>query len=287
MTTRKMNLIVKEIKAILGDLAVVEMHEISKNNGLILHGVTIKLDENQTILPTFYLENYDENKTSREIAKEIITDNANALSESKSMRINTDSLFTLDEVKSRITYRLVNKNANEKLLKTIPHREFLDLAIIYAVQFTDETSCKVTNQLIEIWNVTEEELFAIATENTPRLFPVSTKSLFEIVCEMSGIDPELAMMTGMQNNMQIVVTNQHNVNGASTILYPNVIEDLYAKHGKLAVLPSSIHEVIIVPLDDRMTKDDLTEMVRDINSQVVDPSEILSDHAYIYDGEWK
>lgn len=287
MTTRKMNLIVKEIKNILGDFAVVEMHKVSKNNGVVLHGVTIKLEESQNILPIFYLENYDESKTSREIAKEIITDNANALSESKSMGINTDSLFTFDEVKFRIIYRLVNKKANEELLRTIPHREFLDLAIIYAVQFTDEASAKITNALAKNWNVTEEELFALATENTPKLFPVSAKPLLEIICEMMEISPEQAMMMGMQNDMQIVVTNQHNVNGASAILYPNVIEELHAKYGKLAILPSSIHEVIVVPLDDKMIEKRLTEMVKEVNEQVVNIEEVLSDHAYIYDGEWK
>ena len=286
MTTRKMNLIVKEIKAILGDLAVVEMHEISKNNGVILHGVTIKLEESQNILPTFYLENYDESKTSREIAKEIITDNANALSESKSMGINTDSLFTFDEVKFRIIYRLVNKKANEELLKTIPHREFLDLAIIYAVQFTDEASCKVTNELIKAWNVTEEELFNLAMENTPKIHRASIKTLFETICEIGGFSPE-EVSTVAGTDVPIVVTNKSANNGAITILYPNVIEELYAIHGKLAILPSSIHEVLVHPLNEEITEQELTEIVKDVNSQVVDPSEILSDHAYIYDGEWK
>ena len=71
MTTRKINLIVKEIKSILGDNATVEMHEVTKNNGLILHGVTIRFDDSPNVIPNIYIENYDKSHTSREIAKEI------------------------------------------------------------------------------------------------------------------------------------------------------------------------------------------------------------------------
>jgi hypothetical protein len=283
-----MNLIVKEIRNILGDLAVVEMHEVSKNNGVVLHGVTIKLEESQNILPTLYIENYDERKTSREIAKDIITDNANALSETRNIEIKTETLTAFNDfTKSHIVYRLVNKKANEELLKTIPHREFLDLAIIYVVQITDEASAKITNSLAKNWNVTEEELFNLATENTPRIHPISVKSLFDIMCEMMNLTPQEALDAGMVNNTQIVVTNENATNGAIAILYPNAIENIYKVCGPIAILPSSIHEVIVVPFDDKMTEHELTEMVKDVNSQVVDPSEILSDHVYIYDGEWK
>lgn len=290
MTTRKMNLVVKEIESILGDNVKVEMHEVTKNNGLILHGVTIRFEDSLAAVPTLYLENYDETHTSREIAKEIITDNAIALEQSKEItEVNPENLMIFsDFVKSHICYHLVNKKANEELLKTVPHREFLDLVIIYTVQITNEASMKVTNQLLSEWNVNEETLYELAKENTPKLFSISIRSMFDTMLELMNLTREEAVMMGMpENDTQIIATNIHGLNGATVILYPNVIEELYAKHGKFAVLPSSIHEVIIVPMNEELTESNLTQMVQEVNEQVVSIDEILSDHAYIYDGEWK
>ena len=71
-------------------------------------------------------------------------------------------------------------------------------------------------------------------------------------------------------------------------MYPNVIESLYEKYGSFAVLPSSIHEVIVIPMENaNFSEEDLTQMVQDVNGECVNAEEILSDHAYIYNGEWK
>lgn len=290
MTTRKMNLVVKEIKNILGDNVKVELLEVAKNNGIILHGITIRFEDSSSAVPTLYLENYDEKKTSREIAKEIITDNAVAIEQSKEIaEIDPEILTTFNDfVKSHICYRLVNKNANEELLKTIPHRTFLDLAIIYVTQITDEASAKITNGLMNTWNVNEETLYELAMENTPKLHPVSIRSMFEMMLDLMNLTKEEALMMGIPDNeTRIVVTNEYTSYGAITILYPNVAEEIYAKHGKFAILPSSIHEVIVIPMNNGMDEEDLTQMVQEVNAQCVNIDEVLSDHVYIYDGEWK
>ena len=290
MTKRKINLVLKEIKAILGENnASVELREVTKNNGVVLHGVTIRFKDSSMIVPTLYIENYDEKKTSREIAKEIIADNAMALENSNEIaKIDPEIFMDFNGfVKSHICYRLVNKKANKELLKTVPHRDFLDLAIIYVVQITDEASMKVTFQNADIWNVTEQELFNLATENTPRLFPAYIRSMFDTMLEKMEIAREDAIALEIQNSGQIVVTNEQCLNGATTMLYPNVIENLYEKYGNFALLPSSINEVIIFPMNENIDPDELTQMVKEVNQQCVSMEEILSDHAYIYNGEWK
>lgn len=291
MTKRKINLIVKEIKAILGeDNATVELREVTKNNGVILHGVTIRFKNSSMIVPTLYVENYDEKKSSREIAKQIIADNAKVLEQHDEIaKIDPEILTDFNGfVKSRICYRLINKEANKELLKTLPHRDFLDLAVIYTVQITDEASMKVTFQNADIWNVTEQELFDLATENTPRLFPVSVRSMFDTMLNFMNITREEAFTLGLKDDeQQIVITNKQCLNGATAILYPNVIENLYKKYGRFALLPSSINELIIIPMDMNIDPDELTQMVKEVNQQCVSIEEILSDHAYIYDGKWK
>ena len=84
-----------------------------------------------------------------------------------------------------------------------------------------------------------------------------------------------------------VMSNGDYMNGASVILYKDVLRD-FAKYMEydLYILPSSIHEVIIL-LDNEYAKapEELARMVRETNRIVVDREEILSDHVYYYDRE--
>lgn len=289
MTTRKMNLVIKEIRNILGSNADVKMIEVVKGNDLILHGITIKFEDSPNALPAMYLENYNEKLTSREIAKQIIVDNAKQAEIVKHTNIDAEDIITFnDHIKSHIIYNLINKKANEKLLEKVPHRDFLDLAIIYKIQIDDEVSAKVTNELLNVWNVNEETLYELAKENTPRIFPAKVRPMIEIITEMIGMSiEEFTEMSDNTENKQVVVTNEHTYHGAITILYPNVIEELHAKYGNLVILPSSVHEVIVMPDEGLLTEEALTEMVTDINNQIVVSEEVLSNHPYFYDGEWK
>ena len=49
------------------------------------------------------------------------------------------------------------------------------------------------------------------------------------------------------------------------------------------ILPSSIHETIVVPFNDGMNVDELKNMVHEVNSTQVVADEILSDNVYVYD----
>ena len=284
----KINLILKEIRNALGENVTVEYNKVSKNNGLVLNGITIRTN-NDPISPTVYLENYNESLTSKEIAKLVVTDYEKEISDSPMKNISVSNVMNFDDfAKHRIIYRLVNKKANEELLKTIPHRIFLDLAIIYVIQISDEASAKVTNNLMKHWNINEETLYNLATENTPKIFPSSISSLLEMMGKMTEMTIEDIENMGLRDDYhQIVITNNTNTNGAIALLYPGTVEYLYKRYGKFAVLPSSIHEVIIVPMNDNIEMEMLSQTVREVNAEVVANEEVLSDHAYLYDGEWK
>ena len=75
--------------------------------------------------------------------------------------------------------------------------------------------------------------------------------------------------------------------GASVMLFKDPLRDFanYMGHD-LYILPSSIHEVILL-LDDEyvQSSEELREMVRETNRMVVDQEEVLSDHIYNYDRE--
>jgi hypothetical protein len=154
---------------------------------------------------------------------------------------------------------------------------------------------------MKLWDVTLEELKALAVQNTEELFPASIKSMEEVLSGIlsegvlgsseENITEELSMQLfpDSKNNAQpkmYILTNQKGINGASCLLYENVIRQFAQKiNSDLYILPSSIHEIILIPNDISMNKETFTKMVEDVNRTQVAAEEVLSDHVYHYSRE--
>ena len=240
---------VKESTA--GDFSIY-VHSAVKNNGTKRHGLTIA-EKGINIFPTIYLEEYYrkfQNGISVErIAKEIL----NLYGEVR-FRHSFESEFLKDyqKIKDKIVYHLVNRRANKDLLEEVPYEEYLDLAVIYYVLLEVNpygmASLMIRDEHLEMWNVTAKEVAVKAHRNTRRLLPY----------EFSY--------------------------GAAAILYENQLEGIGAYlEENYYVLPSSIHEVIIVPESVVPGRKELDLLVADVNETQVDAEERLSDHAYYYD----
>lgn len=173
------------------------------------------------------------------------------------------------------------------------YQEFLDLAAI--VTFCTEIdeqgvkAIRVTHDLAERWNVSEEEILQAAEENTESLFPVRMEPILDTLCRVADISrddlPEEVLAE--EDSPQIMVlTNYLGVNGATVLLYDSFLQQVYEKlRGKFIILPSSIHEVIVMPLASAPPITDSQKMVEQINRSAVKEEEILSDSVYLYDGE--
>lgn len=80
-----------------------------------------------------------------------------------------------------------------------------------------------------------------------------------------------------------VLSNQHRLNGSSCILYQHLLHDFARRIGSdFYILPSSVHEVLLIPADNQISMSTLSSMVRDVNSSQLAREEILSDHVYYY-----
>ena len=81
-----------------------------------------------------------------------------------------------------------------------------------------------------------------------------------------------------------VLSNEKRCQGAAAILYPGILAEAARRlKGSFYILPSSIHEVILLPDDGRGNGDGLHEMIADINQSQLREEEVLSDYAYRYD----
>jgi len=157
---------------------------------------------------------------------------------------------------------------------------------------------RITNEHRKQWKVQLKELHELAADNTKRLFPVSIRSMEEVIRsmlmdEMSGKEEELSVemnlfvenSTNAEHRMYIL-TNEKGINGASCLLYPNVLSEFAERfQSDFYLFPSSIHEVILVPAQDQKSSREYAEMVHEINATQVAKEEVLSDRVYFYSRE--
>ena len=204
----------------------------------------------------------------------------------------------LEEIKERLIFTVINREKNRELLKEIPHRDFLDFAVIYRIVVKESwdgvSSMRVSNGLLERWGITEEKLFEIAWKNMRRRMPVMKTSFADMMQSLMGKDmispgDISEECEGRQLQRMYMVTNRKKINGFGSVLYPDVLEEMcrILQCDRLYILPSSIHEAIVMPQDLGMSPEELQEMVKNVNKDCVTEEEYLSDSVYGYSLETK
>lgn len=192
---------------------------------------------------------------------------------------------------SHVRGRLINTEKNADILKEVPHREFLDLSLIYVVELKwDEqnavSSIRISNDHMNYWGATEEELYRQVKRNMDEMDESSICSLTEMVMGMKGDIPEEILAAICSEYVPMyVLTNKNGVNGAVEMLNEELLRKFSAMFEKdLIVIPSSIHECMLVPASEEIADwDYIAQMVREINDTVVAEKEVLSYHVYKYE----
>lgn len=288
----------------LEEEAVVEIRQSYKNNGIILEGLSIHRSDEQ-MTPSLYLNGYySEYKNGRDLESIMQHIAKQYLSLNMDMDVNPDDVFDFGKVKDCIILRLVNVDRNQKMLEKAPYIPYEDLAITFrwlaGMDDAGIATMMICNKELEAWGVTVDALYAIALANTMRLFPPVLRPLSNMLMgylkdiatnltsehpDCDGIQEEVVEYMAGERFRQVfyVLTNDQGINGATCMLYPGVIASFAISiQNDLYVLPSSIHEVILVPDEEEISAELLHEMVKEANDTVVFDSEILSDSIYYY-----
>ena len=268
------------------------IHSTVKNNGYQRKGITFS-EEGINISPTIYLEEYYEKFMRGSSVKELAEQ---VLEMYRKIRIrhswNEVSVQDYQNIKDKIIYKLVNQERNGELLDQVPHVRYLDLAILYFVLVDMDKSggqmatMLIRNEHLTWWNVTSEEIRRRADMNTEKILPYEFSAMCMMIEEMLGnqeMEEEEWKKFREQENMYIL-TNHIRSCGASAILYPGRLQAIgdYFKENYF-ILPSSIHEVIILPESKALPKDEMECVIREVNETQVQAEEFLSNHAYYYD----
>ncbi len=297
--TSFVNEVVDRVKEKAGEHYSVRLYKVLKNNSIELDSL-ILLKEGQNFTPNIYLQPYYESYLEGTTVEEI-SDRLCEIYQSCTVPVVKDDFtFSFEEMKPFIVYRLVSYERNKKLLESVPHVRFLDLAITFHCLVRNDKegigTIRITNDHVRMWQTSLKEIQALSKENTGRWFSSTIRCMDEVI---RGILTDTDLDTREYEDMaeflnqdmmsvpahpgMYVLSNQKGINGASCLLYEGVLKKFAEEHRcDLYILPSSIHEVILIPYDKSMNKNSLEEMVKDINRTQVAGDEVLSDKVYYY-----
>ncbi len=267
----------------------VMVQQTTKNNDVHLCGLNIQGKESN-LSPNIYLDSYySQYVTGRSldsIEQEIMEVYRNSRPDFK---LDMSFFMKWEKVKDWIIIKLVNYDQNRELLQEIPHQRFLDLAVVFQcfveARTKDNGTILIYNSHMKLWDVTTEELYSAAMQNMPRLFNYDMKNLAVVMQEL--LEGEEAEEFGAVKDRcpMHMLTNQYKLNGAAVMACEDIFKKFADRMGcDVYILPSSVHELMIVPAVDDSDKEELSAMVRTVNEQLF-PEEVLSDHAYYFSRE--
>ena len=206
-------------------------------------------------------------------------------------KTDIDNLLNYEEMKNKLSIEVISAEANKELLLNIPYDRIEDLAAVYRFVLKSESTGKasilVSNEMMQKMGITHEQLKNDALYNAPIIRPAVIKGMNEVIKELMGKEAyELANGTGNVEESVYVATVPDKDSGAGVLSYQNFMDQAAERvGGDFFILPSSIHEILIVKDDGEMKAELLRNMVQQINRTELMPEDKLSDNVYHYDSK--
>lgn len=280
--------------------ATVEINQSLKNNDCVLDGLFINTEESN-VVSMVYLNSYFEQIQQGAKMEEVLSQIADTYQAHYFEHdMDLSKVMDFDSVKDRIICKLINEEANKEFLQDKPYTKVEDLAAVYQIVVDKNAegtaTITITDDLMDRYGITLEELHDQAMQNMEVLQPYSFKGLNENIVDL--ISEDIAREEGVNlkeareiavemvqdiPEVMFVLSNDAGMYGAAAILNDSIRQEIVEKVGDFYVLPSSIHETLIVPKDAGMELNELEQMVQEVNYTQVAPEERLSDHIYEYD----
>lgn len=271
---------------------VVDELDVVKANDVIHHGITFG-DFGGDVKAVYYVDDSYQRYLDGESFTDILQDLISFVErqqDAPSIKDSVKGLTDFNAVKDKIVYKVLNFEWNKEYLRDKLYIRRNNLAMVFAIDMgmiDDAVAHVVVSQgIAHMWEVDTKELYKLASINTPRIYPMQFRSMFEVLTGMMpDIDGAEEMFGVGDDSEMFILSNEQGINGAAVMFYPGVLkaiaEELCAD--QLVILPSSIHEVIIMRYTEDMSPRELRNMVAGVNSETVAKSEQLADTPYLYD----
>lgn len=271
--------------------ADISLERTIKTNDTVLDGIVIRVREND-ITPNIYLnayyDDYLNGRNMEDILRRISCVRDNAPKQKDAGLALSKSDFEFDKIKSRITCRIVNIELNKLFLADRPYTQMEDLAVVYDIQMgqigNDNGFIPIKKSMQEYFGIDIKRLHYMAVGNMERLSPCICDGLINMIMGFQQhSDEDKDFEKNKMDESMLVLKDKNGIYGAAVVLNDKVMVSVAERlGGDFYVLPSSIHEIIVLPKDPSVDFRMLEAMVREINVTEVAPDEILSNHVYEY-----
>lgn len=265
----------------------ISLEKVLKGNGQQKVALLISTGEDPTQM-VFYLEDLYQYFIHGMDVQTILRSIAAQYQYADRPQLDVSRITDFSYMKDKIGYRIMNAEMNGKLLEDHLWEPVCNLAKAYQLMHTDQTGSVRTllpKHILKVWDISGEELDAIAAANMKKKYPPALYSLDEMLL---GEDGPVNLMGEKDPGFRMglfCLTDVNGVAGASVALYPGVLEQVQRVLGDdLVVIPSSVEEVLILPKSFAMPDRFLGNMVREVN-RTMDRKLVLSDRAYAFTKE--
>ncbi len=284
--------VVKEVRAKVGGAFQIKEHKVIKNNNVKRAGIAIMKNE-EDIGPCVYLDEFYREYESDGMKFDEIVDEVCRLilkhEEDDALDFDISGFKRWETVRENLYPKLINAEQNKELLEKIPHRAFMDLAVVYYAVVRDSAredigTILIYNGHMEMWGQEEENLYREAMINMRTDGEANLVSIENIIRRVFPYEDISLGLGGHQRDIGMyILTNCRKCFGAAEILDKKTLRMIADEVGdRFIILPSSIHETIVLPPKDEKEYGMLKEMVREVNDTQVDVEERLSYHVYMY-----
>jgi len=280
------NNVVQHVSETLHKGQKVVLQPVIKNNGMVYDGLVI-MDPVLNISPTIYLNPYYHRFLNGVSMDEIYKDILRTYYKNLPTKdFDISSFRDFEKARQKIIFKLVNKEKNKELLEDVPYVEFLDLALVFVCivnNFRKEyATILIHNQHVNLWGVDTETLYQIALKNTPTWQSYRFENLEDII-----FNGNRELLSEFQEFDMYLLTNKLKIHGATCMAYPRLLKRIADfLEDNLVIIPSSIHEVLIIPesfTKDEYSMEDFKQMILEANETTLTDDEVLADHAYLYE----
>lgn len=198
-----------------------------------------------------------------------------------------ENMFEFNNVRDRISARLINTEFNREFLETVPHKDVDDLSLVYTVVWSDTanmlSTTVITEKLMKTWGADLEAIHKEAMENISK-----REFLLADIAEItSGVPVRKQTIDDIDLSSALVpwyvLTTPTRHSGAVLATEPKIMNKITEQLGSVYVIPSSVDEVILVPEWAVPEPEKLLESVRDTNYEIVPLQDQLSDNIYMFE----
>lgn len=263
----------------------IEERTVNKAQRGTLNGLLFR-KEGLNCAPTFYVEDfynaYKDGSTIADLSHQAVETAVHSMDLAGVFARNSSRMLRDPE---RLNVKLLNTGKNKRYLKGIPCKD-LGCGFVYIAEIGQgEFRVVITKELLKQFGMSKEKLFGIALRNSMEQFPAVLYDLAEsAMVGREECDNLLESTSGSApagTGPGYVLTNSSLFWGAGALFYPGVTDRIHQLlKGDFYVLPSSVHEVIVIKAEDQDPKE-LAGLIRSANRSVVEENEVLADDLYI------